>query len=197
MVKFASQGDVARFVCAAGILSHYVGDTCQQLHASKLHHGRPGHPEEEKVHSYYETNMMDRFAADLIAEVNDRVKNTKVKADVNGGHECAVSVVELIRSSIKELSPMDIIEAYNDTSNDSRISEMFRTLGKRTAACIAKGCARLASIWESAWKEGNGNKISESKLISVRRQTLKELYNDKEFLEAYRLNDERFVEVLS
>ena len=197
MVKFVSQGDVERFVCATGILSHYVGDACQPLHVSKLHHGRPGHPKEESVHSYYETNMMDQYPANLIAEVNDRLKNTTVKADVTGGHECAVSAIELMRNSIKELPPLDIIEAFNDTSSDSRISRMFMILGKRTASCIVKGCERLASIWESAWREGKGNKISDSKIISVKRQTLKQIYNDKLFLEPYRLSDERFLEVLS
>ena len=74
---------------------------------------------------------------------------------------------------------------------------MFMILGKRTASCIVKGCERLASIWESAWKEGKVNNISDSKIISVKRQTLKQIYNDKLFLEPYRLNDERFLEVLS
>jgi hypothetical protein len=34
MVKFVSLGDVKKFACAAGIISHYVGDASQRLHAS-------------------------------------------------------------------------------------------------------------------------------------------------------------------
>ena len=29
------------FLCAAGCLAHYVGDACQPLHISRLHHGQP------------------------------------------------------------------------------------------------------------------------------------------------------------
>ena len=35
------RGEVEKFVCAAGILSHYVGDACQPLHISYLFNGDP------------------------------------------------------------------------------------------------------------------------------------------------------------
>jgi len=53
MVRFVREGNIDKFVCAAGILAHYIGDASQPLHASQFHHGR--NKEEEKVHSYYET----------------------------------------------------------------------------------------------------------------------------------------------
>jgi len=41
MVDAALQQDVKRFVCAAGIVAHYVGDSCQPLHISFLYNGEP------------------------------------------------------------------------------------------------------------------------------------------------------------
>ena len=41
MVQSVKDGQVARFVCAAGIVSHYVGDACQPLHISYMFDGIP------------------------------------------------------------------------------------------------------------------------------------------------------------
>lgn len=41
MVAALRAGDLARFVTAAGVVAHYVGDASQPLHCSWLHHGRP------------------------------------------------------------------------------------------------------------------------------------------------------------
>jgi hypothetical protein len=46
MVEFASTGQADKFVCAAGVLTHYVGDACQPLHISFLHDGDPNRPVE-------------------------------------------------------------------------------------------------------------------------------------------------------
>jgi hypothetical protein len=197
MVKSVKAGEVAEFVCAAGVLAHYVGDACQSLHVSHLHHGRPGHPEEQEVHSIYETRMLDRFAADIIALVNQDLINNVAKPDVKGGQEAAISVVALMRRTIKKLPPIRVIEAYNDVpGGQQRTEHMFNTLGKKTAACMADGCLRLASLWASAWKEGNGNKIANAKLGPIDRNELKKLYNTKSFLEAFRLQEPGFLTVL-
>jgi len=41
MTDFAKDGDARRFLCAAGVLTHYIGDACQPLHISYLHDGDP------------------------------------------------------------------------------------------------------------------------------------------------------------
>jgi hypothetical protein len=41
MCGFAAEGEAEKFVCAAGVLCHYVGDACQPLHISYLHDGDP------------------------------------------------------------------------------------------------------------------------------------------------------------
>lgn len=192
MVESVINGKLAEFICAGGILSHYVGDACQPLHVSFLHHGRPGFPKEEEVHSVYETKMLDRFATELIAGVNAEIKNRKAKADVKGGHQAAVSVIELMRKVTKMLPPLEIIEAYNEKSGTQRLPHMWSVLKKRTTASMAEGCLRLSALWASAWKEGGGNKFKMSDLGPVDRGDLITLYNDKTFLPAFRMSDPDF-----
>jgi len=190
MVEFVHAGKVAEFICAGGIVSHYVGDACQPLHVSFLHHGRPGHEKtEEKVHSVYETQMLDRKATDVIAGINATLAGKKAKADVTGGHAAAVSVVELMRQTVKTLAPIKVIEAFNSAQPNKRIADMWDVLGTKTITCMAGGCLRMASLWASAWHQGGGSKITNKKLGEVGRDELINLYNDKQFLPAFRLQD--------
>src|SRR5262249_46589850 len=84
MEAFAAAGDATRFLFAAGLLAHYVGDACQPLHGSQYadgyadqpitttHHKRVTGDEYTTeshvgagVHSAYETKMLDRFATEI------------------------------------------------------------------------------------------------------------------------------------
>lgn len=196
MVEFVRARKVAEFICAGGIVSHYVGDACQPLHVSFLHHGREGHPDEEKVHSVYETQMIDRKATEVIVGINEELKGRKAKADVKGGHAAAVSVIELMRQTVKTLPPLQVINAYNDAPPNNRTSHMWDVLGKRTVTCMAGGCLRMASLWASAWREGGGSKIGVANLVEQDRNDLMSLYNDKSFLPAFRLQDQEFADAL-
>lgn len=192
MVEFVRQHKVAEFICAGGILSHYVGDACQPLHVSFLHHGRPDHPGEDMVHSVYETTMLDRFAADIIAGINQTLQSKTAPPDVKGGHAAASSVIELMRGTIKKLPPLTVIDAFNEGTGNNRVRHMFDALGKKTIVCMSDGCLRLAALWASAWKEGGGNQIPANKLGEVKRSTLMTLYNNPDFLPAIRLQDPAF-----
>jgi hypothetical protein len=161
-----------------------------------LHHGREGHPEESEVHSKYETDMLDRFAPEIIVGINENLKGQKAKADFKGGKDAALSVINLMGSTVKKLPPIEVIEAYNEKDGKERLPHMFSVLGKRTTVVMADGCLRLAAIWASAWKEGGGSKIAASKLGPVNRDELKALYDTKEFLQAFRLQDPKFVTAL-
>lgn len=197
MVRSVKAKKIDEFICAAGVLAHYGGDACQPLHVSFLHHGRPGHEDEKDVHSRYETNMLDRFAADIIGAVNQKLKAKTAKADVKGGKAAAISVIDLMRSTIKKLPPMKVINTHNAKTGAERTKHMFEVLGDKTAECLADGSLRLASLWSSAWKEGGGNDIGETKLVEQDRTDIKKLYNKKTFLEAFRLKEPGFQTAIS
>jgi hypothetical protein len=189
MVGFVQAGRVVEFVCAAGILAHYVGDACQPLHASRFHHGRPDHPEDTPVHSTYETTMLDQRAAELLDGVNEKLAGRQATATVAGGHAAAVSVIALMRQTLATLPPLQVIEVFSATSGRGRIRRMWEALGDRTTTCMADGCLALATLWENAWHEGGGNTIDHSDLGPIDPDDLKHLYDDATFLPALRLDE--------
>ncbi|MGB8212014.1 MAG: hypothetical protein WCE68_00515 [Anaerolineales bacterium] len=197
MVQFVRAGKVAEFICAGGVMSHYVGDACQPLHVSYLHHGHPDIPAEIKVHSIYETAMLDRYATELIGGVNASLAGRLAQADVQGGFAASLSVLALMRSTIEKLPPEQVINAFNAESAAQRLPYMWSVLKDATAACMAEGCLRLASLWASAWQEGGGMAAYTPDLGMVDRSALKALYDDNNFLPAYRLSDPAFAAELT
>ena len=98
-------------------------------------------------------------------------------------------IVDLLRKTINTLPPIDVIEAYNAATGTARIPHMWDVLGDRTVSCIAAGCHVLASLWASAWKEGEGDDIPANRLKAIDRADLKRLYENDAFLPALRLQE--------
>ena len=90
MVDAVKKRDINRYVCAAGVMAHYVGDACQPLHISHLHDGEPqgaGKPARGKgVHSEYQEKMLRQHALDMLEdmkkEVRKRVPQSKCRTQV-------------------------------------------------------------------------------------------------------------------
>lgn len=187
MVNAASEPDVARFICAAGLMAHYVGDASQPLHISRLHHGSD--ESESDVHSTCDTTMLDRFSAEIIAGVNSALGDRKARTQgIFSGHKAAVAAVRLMANTIKTLPPEDVIRAFNEGSQSGgRTKHMYDELGPRSAKCMAESVLTLGSLWQSAWEKGGGNDIADSKIKAVSKAQLQKLYDNREFLEAARL----------
>src|SRR3954447_10816936 len=105
MVRFVKAGKVPEYICAAGVLTHYIGDACQPLHISYLHDGDPeqpvmvphtrhGVPVVEKeasgmgVHSAYEDGMVNAHRQEILTAL---AATPKVKAAelIDTGFEAA------------------------------------------------------------------------------------------------------------
>src|SRR5262249_45205545 len=108
MVGFVKARKVVDFVCAAGVLAHYVGDACQPLHTSQFHDGPPG--QSIGVHSMYENTMLDSRPDELLSAVESALGNRKAKNDVSGGKEAAASIIQLFRDGRKILTPEAIVD---------------------------------------------------------------------------------------
>jgi len=187
MITFVRQGKVAEYICAAGVLAHYVGDACQPLHISRLHHGAS--EAETKVHAIYEDTMLNRFAAEMIAGVNTQLGGSAAQGEVSDGHAAAVAAVDLMRRTLGQLPPQDILEAFNAADGRARAAYMWQVLGERTVETMADGCLVLAMLWQNAWSLGHGEAIADGQLGPVDKSTLMELYNDADFLPAMRLKE--------
>lgn len=188
MVKFVNDRKIDKFVCAAGILAHYVGDACQPLHISYLHHGHPDNPDEAKVHSIYETAMLDRFAPEVVSKVAVLLQEKKVEKIFKGEDLAADAVVRLMKRTIEELAPEDVVDCYLRSRGHNQLTLMWNELGEKTCSRLADGAITLATIWESAWKEGGGDSNDDISLntlkIPIEKSVLKELYQNRQFIES-------------
>jgi hypothetical protein len=203
MVSAVRDGKVEEFVCAAGILAHYVGDACQPLHISYLFNGDPDQtvrgtirnretgkksigqvPIGQGVHSSYEENMISRHVPELIQGIDTQLSRQTLPSNITGGHAAAVRVIELMQKTFDTLLPHDIIEEYLKTQDEkpaARADAMWETLGEETINVMAEGCLCLAHLWNSAWEEGNGDSTIGS-LSAIDEEVLADLYKDRDFL---------------
>lgn len=185
LVQYARDAKLTEFVCAAGCVGHYIGDACQPLHVSYLHHGHPDKPEEEPVHSTYETKMLDRFVDDLIQGVNSGLSGKTAKKTFKGGAAAADHIVSLMSVVLNGLSPETIIKVYDDNPGRPRLKAMWDALGKQTINCIVLGAIALAEYWESAWKEGRADQHAVAlphHRPAISDTDLMTLYRDKTFM---------------
>ena len=206
MVSFLRAGRADEFVCAAGILSHYVGDSCQPLHISYLFNGDPDHtvdgvmrdPQtgEKKhgqvplglgVHSAYEDQMIDRHVPEIMKGVDGILARVRQPALVTGGHDAAVAVVNLMQQTFRAIAPKDIIAEFvkvQDQKPAQRADAMWRSLGDDTVKVMADGCFCLAQLWDSAWEEGGGDRAIHD-FNSIDETRLEQLYQDPSFLPSH------------
>jgi len=184
MTDAVRHGLLDKFICAAGIIAHYVADACQPLHISHLHHGRENHPEEADVHAYYDNKMLDRFRAELISGLNARLQGTTTEAIFEGRAEAGNRVMALMEQTVEKIPPLEVVEIFNSASSRERSGVLWSNLKDRIFETMAGGAVALAEIWESAWLEGGGQKISAQKIGVISGEALKALYDDKSFLPA-------------
>jgi hypothetical protein len=190
MVDFARNGQLLEFVCAGGIVAHYVGDACQPLHISQFHHGLDLNDKAHaKVHSVYETTMVGRHGPDLIDMIPKAQTDpvTPVGGTPPTGRDAAVAVVALMQRTVKRLPPMDVVNLFNDNMGRGQVDVMWEKLKKPTAACMQDGAKTLARIWEAAWRAGNGE--SQPQASAFDQGKLQKLYNTPSFLPAFKLQD--------
>ena len=183
MVTYLRNGDVLRFVAAAGVLSHYVGDASQPLHCSYLHHGRPPMrtrngrrypvPHESpqfkefkktaraKIHAIYEQQMFEVDTPALLADVNTKLQEAApAPPNITSGHQAATALIALMHGAHDRLSPTSIINADDPQLGPTARAERLwnnNTIRRATVASIAESVRLLATLWRTAWDQGNGN----------------------------------------
>jgi len=189
MVEHLKAGALDKFVCVAGTMAHYVGDACQPLHVSHLHHGAD--ESESSVHEVYETRMLDRFAAEFISALNTRLEGEKATGSIVTGAQAADLTVKLMKATLKKLPPERILEVFRQSRGQSQTAAMWTELGKDTVAVTAMGALALADLWESAWQAA----AAQSKFTvaacgkAINKNRLRSLYEDKSIAKSAWLKD--------
>lgn len=177
LVEFVKAGDVAKFVCGAGVLTHYVGDACQPLHVSYRFDGDPRQATTHTVHhhdgtvsdtrvalgagvhSAYEDTMVNGNRDEILKALNMTPSVTEAEY-ITTGSDAAKRTVDLMRSTLSRpsLNPESIIKRYLAVASDKAnlAKAMWALFGEDTKAAMQDGAHLLAVLWESAWIQGGG-----------------------------------------
>jgi hypothetical protein len=186
MCQYAKSGKAAEFVCAAGVLTHYIGDACQPLHISYLHDGDPNRPVEhtftrgnkegqvetrpmgQGVHSAYEDAMIFANRSEILGQLKKTPKVLKEELFATG-FDAAKATIGMMRKTFKALPPADLVQAYIDVGKGGKAASdaLWADFGKKTIGVMKDGSHLIAVLWESAWAVGDG----ESKVKTTRKLT--------------------------
>jgi hypothetical protein len=195
------------FLCAAGVLAHYVGDACQPLHASYLADGDPedvvGFDSKNKpllrakgVHTAYETNMLNQHFDELPRLLRDCEKNKTrnhewLDLDVMDAENCAFATMQLIDYVHKKIPPKDIVAEYlnaldEDGSHAKNGERLWQKFQDETVDVMSEGAHLLAQIWQAAWDKAVDKRNVPTAPIS--QDALAEIYKDRSFLKSMDLD---------
>jgi hypothetical protein len=189
MVGAVREADVLSYIATAGVLAHYVGDGCQPLHVSRLHHGYPG-TGENAVHSAYETTMLDEHAAEVVSGVNADLADQPHRPPlVTGSSEAADAVVALMQRTIVAIPPAEIVSVFAAHPGPDQTAELWDAFGTATLQRLADGARTLAMLWTAAWQEGGGEALAAEKIAPQSTAALQNLYNTKSFAPSVWLKD--------
>ncbi|WP_239069903.1 S1/P1 Nuclease [Cellulomonas chitinilytica] len=197
LVAALTDGDLSRYVCAAGLMAHYVGDACQPLHGSHLADGIDSGPDAGKgkgVHSAFESYMIDFKAGEILtglpASVAALAQNPR--PPVSSGHDAAVAVVQLMDRTAHTIDPLALVDAYaatqtgqtkNPTHNHAVLEALWTQFGDATIDVLADGALTLAGIWEAAWVQaGAEQRFAPGDLVAMDRDALQALYERPDFV---------------
>ena len=210
MVEYVRQGDVTAFVCAAGILSHYTGDSAQVLHGSYLADGDPARMRQRTVHgrdgttkvvseafgkgvhTAYESKMLNAHVDEMMQAISAQTGNSgHGMPRVKGGQAAAFAIVELMDRTRKRVHPMAVVDTYGNArdADENPTEALWDAFQSQTIDAIVDGSRVLAMLWESAWKEGNGDAIDDDELRAVSASRLKALYSRQDFVESLPLDE--------
>ncbi len=181
----------AQFLCAAGILGHYVGDACQPLHSSMDSDGLDG--ASTGVHSTYEELMVDHYAAQLAARVQalgssalDR--QARDASGIQSGFEAGLAVIELMARAHRYLPPEKICDTYNSLGGGHKaavLEGLWTACGDATAHCIADGARTLGQLWQAAYDLNPQPDFAGP----ISQKVLQPMYEDKTFLPSLHLTN--------
>ena len=208
MKGFAAEGKAAEYLCAAGLMAHYVGDSCQPLHGSHLadgysdrtvitaHHKRDTGEEYTKeshegagVHSAYETKMLDRYDEEISAGMQQQVDTISGTLPTTGA-KAAMEIIQLMKRCAEEIPPPALVDAYIAAGGKpvvATIDALWADFGPQTINVMTDGAQVLARIWAGAWKDSTLSRQND--LGAIDQDTLRDLYMQRDFVESFDLDN--------
>jgi hypothetical protein len=188
-LKAPKGADLPHFLCAAGIVSHYVGDACQPLHGSYHADGFAERSQDggkhwpgKGVHSAYEDKMVDTFSAKLLPKIGPATKsfNKPIRAIANG-QDAAFATVQLMAYAASIIAPDTLCNAYIKLGGGTSkpvIQGLWDEFGDDTANVMGAGARYLAALWQGAYAAAKKPTLAKK---AIDQKALAKIYQDDTF----------------
>jgi hypothetical protein len=197
MVRQLKARNDTKFLCAAGVLAHYVGDACQPLHGSYHSDGYRDAPDAtakkwpgKGVHSTYEDKMVDRHSSDLLPRILPQANAfTGTIPSISDGRDAAFATVKLMSEAAEILPPGTLIDEYIKLGGGSSVrvvDGLWDAFGDHTAKLMGAGARYLAALWEAAFAKADTSLPAGAREIS--EAELAKVYQDKNFVPSMTLD---------
>ncbi|OUL96315.1 S1/P1 Nuclease [Paraburkholderia hospita] len=197
MVRQLKARNDTKFLCAAGVLAHYVGDACQPLHGSYHSDGykdAPGATSKKwpgkGVHAAFEDKMVDRHSDELLPQIGPQAKAFEGEIPkIDNGRDAAFATVTLMAEAATILPPSTLIDEYIGLGGGSSarvVDGLWDAFGADTAKLMGAGARYLAAMWEAAYAAADTSLPAGAREIS--EQALAKVYQDKAFLPSLTLD---------
>jgi hypothetical protein len=207
MVEYVKSGNVDAFVTSAGIITHYIFDSCQPMHLSYMFDGDPNgatigsdgkqEPVTAGIHAIFDEKMVElnvnTLRTDLTGYISRATKRGVVPSitSLKTSKKVAQATIGLMRDTIKYAEPVSIVRSYEqmlDLPNNERYTRLWTQFGTGMEKAIGEAIILTARIWDSAWKRGGGDKLTDIEKRDP--QNIIKLYRTKEgFLNSYNLEE--------
>lgn len=211
MVSALKLGNTAEYVCAAGILTHYVFDACMPLHISYMHHGDPDGlkkissdtgkevPLAYEVHDEFDNQLVEYYKDEITVKLPQLVQEeaasgTTVKAgQIKSTIDAALAAVTLMGDTVqKHASPRAIVKDFEERviwKKRDRCDWLWQKYGGGLQKAMAEAAVLTARLWEAAWINGNGEQMVQS-TDAVSESILRQCYETRDgFLVSVSLED--------
>ncbi|WP_010189043.1 hypothetical protein [Sphingomonas sp. PAMC 26605] len=184
--------EVERFLCAAGVISHYIGDACQPLHGSYLSDGYQDRPvattgktkkwQGKGVHSAYEDKMVDMFSGPLLDMILPAARAfAEPIPAMTDGSDAAFATVSLMAYCAGVIPPSELCDKYIELGGGTSkpvIQGLWTAFGPRTGEVMAAGACYLAAVWDAAYLAGGQPALAAAQVSDT---TLAGIYQDEAF----------------
>ena len=105
------------------------------------------------------------------------------------GAAAAMEIIKLMERTATAIPPKKLVDTYVEAGGKpvvAALDMLWDEFGEATIGVMADGAQTLARIWSGAWK---GHKIPAAKQKVISLQTLRNLYEDVDFVPSLDLDN--------
>lgn len=116
-----------KWILAAGVMAHYIGDLGQPLHVTENYDGQM--TGQKGIHAYFEDDMVDELYPEILTAVNSKVKAQWPAFKKKNADKTTLALLDqLTKNSIKSLAPVLAIHKRQQSRAAAKPAQDYRKI---------------------------------------------------------------------